>query len=103
MKLVTYLIELGSPIDPIDDTETTPLILASSAGHSEIVSLLIQKGANLNQQSSNGHSALQYAASKGWIPVSILGVTEKRFAFIQVKFGYLMRRDSYIRPITNLF
>lgn len=90
MKLVTYLIELGSPIDPIDDTETTPLILASSAGHSQIVSLLIQKGANLNQQSSNGHSALQYAASKGWFPVSILGVTKKLFAFIQVKFGYLM-------------
>lgn len=70
-KLVSHLIELGSPIDPLDDTETTPLILASSAGHTQIVNMLIDRGAMVDQQSSNGHSALQYAASKGWIPVSL--------------------------------
>ncbi|CAG9772144.1 unnamed protein product [Ceutorhynchus assimilis] len=61
LKLVTYLIELGSPIDPLDDTETTPLILASSAGHEQVVSLLIDKGAKIDQQSTNGHSALHGA------------------------------------------
>ncbi|XP_066150230.1 26S proteasome non-ATPase regulatory subunit 10-like [Euwallacea fornicatus] len=86
LKLVTHLIELGSPIDPRDDTETTPLILASSAGHTQIVCLLIDKGAILDQQSSNGHSALQYAASKGWVPICIkllenganINITDKR-------------------------
>lgn len=66
---MTHLIELGSPIDARDDTDTTPLILASSAGHAEIVALLLEKGANVNQQTIEGHSALQYAASKGWLSV----------------------------------
>lgn len=70
LKLVTFLIDLGSPIDSLDDTDTTPLILASSAGHPDIVQLLILKGANVNQQSNQGHSGLQYAASKGWLSVS---------------------------------
>ncbi|KAL1505241.1 hypothetical protein ABEB36_004848 [Hypothenemus hampei] len=86
LKLVTHLLDLGCPVDPMDDTETTPLILASSAGHSSVVNLLIDKGAQIDQQSSNGHSALQYAASKGWIPICIkliesganINITDKR-------------------------
>lgn len=31
-----------------------------------MVELLLQHGANVNKQSTEGHSALQYAASKGW-------------------------------------
>lgn len=69
VKLVTYLIDCGSPIDPTDDTDTTPLILAASAGRSQIVDILIQKGANVNHKSNQGHSALQYACSKGLIEV----------------------------------
>lgn len=72
LKLVTFLVELGSPIDSADDTDTTPLILASSAGHLDIVQLLIEKGANVNHQSNQGHSALQYAASKGLLSVSYM-------------------------------
>lgn len=69
LKLVTYLLEQGSPIDPTDDTDSTPLILAASAGRSEIVTLLLEKGAKVNQKTSQGHSALQYACSKGWLEV----------------------------------
>lgn len=69
LKLVAYLIELGTPINPLDDTDTTPLILASSAGHTEIVKLLLEKGNDVNHKSINGHSSLQYAASKGWSEV----------------------------------
>lgn len=69
LKLVTYLIEQGSPIDPTDDTETTPLISAASSGRSEVVALLLQKGADVNHKTAQGHSALQYAASKGWLEV----------------------------------
>ncbi|KAK9891567.1 hypothetical protein WA026_015527 [Henosepilachna vigintioctopunctata] len=69
LKLVSHLVELGSPIDPHDDTDTTPLILASSAGHYPVVCLLLEQKADVNQKSNSGHSALQYAASKGWLEI----------------------------------
>lgn len=71
LKLVTFLLEQGSPVDPKDDTDTTPLILASSAGRTEVVQLLIEKNtADINHKTTQGHSALQYASSKGWLEVS---------------------------------
>lgn len=51
---------------------TTPIILAASAGRSDIVRLLIGAGASVNAQNAQGHSALQYAASKGWKDVRTL-------------------------------
>lgn len=69
VKLVTYLIDLGTDLNPEDDTDTTPLILASSAGHVEIVKLILKKCDDVNHKGIQGHSALQYAASKGWLKV----------------------------------
>lgn len=48
----------------------TPLILAASAGRLDVVHILISKGAEVNAQSQEGHSPLQYACSKGWRDVS---------------------------------
>lgn len=62
--------EQGSPVDATDDTDTTPLILAASSGRTEVVGYLLEKSVNVNQKTSQGHSALQYAASKGWLDVS---------------------------------
>lgn len=70
LKLVTFLIDLGSEINSEDDTDTTPLVLASSAGHTEVVALLLTKCNDVNHKSTQGHSALQYAASKGWLKVN---------------------------------
>lgn len=67
--MVNYLIELDSPIDLADDTGTTPLILAASAGRVEVVKLLIEQNANVNHKTDQGHSALQYGCSKGWLEV----------------------------------
>lgn len=67
--MVTYLIEQGSQIDAIDDTDTTPLILAASSGRPEVVEYLLKKGADVNHKTSQGHSALQYAASKNCLEV----------------------------------
>lgn len=50
--------------------ETTPLILAASAGRIDTVKILIDYGVNINGKNVDGHSALQYAASKGWTEVS---------------------------------
>lgn len=50
--------------------QTTPLILAASAGRIDTVKTLIEYGVNINAKNKEGHSALQYAASKGWTEVS---------------------------------
>ncbi|XP_034830693.1 26S proteasome non-ATPase regulatory subunit 10-like [Maniola hyperantus] len=71
-NLVDFLIDLGSPIDPNDDTNCTPLLLASSAGRLEVVRLLIGKGSNVNHKSIRGQSSLHYACSKGYIEVAKL-------------------------------
>lgn len=65
-SVVSYLLELGSPIDPVDDGGNTPLLLASTTGKSIVVRILISRGANVNHKNNQGHSALQYACSKGW-------------------------------------
>lgn len=67
--MVTYLIELDSPTDLADDTNTTPIILSSSAGRTEVVKLLIAQDVRINHRTDEGHSALQYACSKGWLEV----------------------------------
>lgn len=46
--------------------EMTPLILAASGGRDKVVNLLLNQGANVNAKTNDGHSALQYAASKNW-------------------------------------
>lgn len=92
-ELVKLLSDLGSPIDSKDDVRgllhpriylghciflfydpfqigSTPLILSSSAGKEQVVHTLLSLGAQVNSQNHEGHSALQYAASKGWLTVS---------------------------------
>jgi len=49
---------------------TTPLILAASGDRIDVVKTLIEYGVNINSKNQEGHSALQYAASKGWTEVS---------------------------------
>ncbi|KAJ8966000.1 hypothetical protein NQ317_000079 [Molorchus minor] len=46
-----------------------PLILSSSAGHTEVVKLLSKKTNIVNYESSAGYSSLQYSAFKGWIRI----------------------------------
>ncbi|XP_071454261.1 26S proteasome non-ATPase regulatory subunit 10-like isoform X2 [Hetaerina americana] len=68
-EIVEYLLELGSPVDPLDDNGATPLLLASSAGKVAVVRILLSRGANPSASNSGKHSALQYASSKGWLEI----------------------------------
>lgn len=47
----------------------TPLILASAGGYNLAAKLLLDKGANVNAQTSSGESALEAAAFKGYLPL----------------------------------
>ncbi|XP_020277613.1 26S proteasome non-ATPase regulatory subunit 10-like [Pseudomyrmex gracilis] len=67
--LVKHLLSLHVPVDPRDDTDMTPLILAASAGREKVVNTLLNEGAHVNATTDNGHSALQYAASKNWVSI----------------------------------
>jgi len=53
-------------------TNLTPLIIAASAGKTQIVRLLLGKGADINSKNEGGHSALQYAASKNHSEVLVI-------------------------------
>ena len=52
----------------LDDRDTggvTPLLLATSAGHAEVVALLIKSGANVTLKTADGSTALHKAAQQG--------------------------------------
>jgi ankyrin repeat protein len=50
---------------PRDNNGYTALTLAATKGHSEVVRLLIEKGANLNTTTSCGRTPLFYAIENG--------------------------------------
>merc|ERR1712025_201609 len=52
-------------LDVKDSDGWTPLIIACSAGHTELVLSLLEGGADINATTSQGRSSLLYAASKG--------------------------------------
>ncbi|XP_065353147.1 ankyrin repeat domain-containing protein 17 isoform X5 [Cloeon dipterum] len=49
--------------------DCTPLMEAASAGHADIVQLLIDNGADVNAQSSTGNTPLMYACAGGHLEV----------------------------------
>lgn len=66
-KLIELIFSQSNPpnVDALDDTNASPLILASLKGSLSCVKLLISKGADINMKNWQGHSAFQYACSKG--------------------------------------
>ena len=54
----------------------TPMMIAASAGHTQIVKMLIGHGAQVNAVNCNGQCSLHYAASRGRFEVWII-----RFCF----------------------
>lgn len=64
-RLVEFLLKFKEcPVDDADDTNATPLILATLKGSLPIVKLLLERGANVNHCNANGHTAVKYAGSK---------------------------------------
>jgi len=72
-QLLEHLLTFpGVSVSLLDETYATPLILATLGGHFSTVKLLHERGADINHQNWQGHSALQYACSKGWKDVICL-------------------------------
>ena len=65
VEKVRTLLEKGADINYKDDIVLghTPLTIAAAWGHTEVVSLLLDHGASVDQQNEDGVSALQCAAS----------------------------------------
>jgi ankyrin repeat protein len=63
IEVARLLIEHGADVDQVDPTtNATPLILAASTNQSDMVELLLESGADINFQSSDGTTALHAAA-----------------------------------------
>ncbi|XP_058127922.1 26S proteasome non-ATPase regulatory subunit 10-like [Anopheles ziemanni] len=56
--------------DAEDDTNATPLVLASVGGFLPTTVLMVKAGADINHRNRGGHSALQYACSKGRLDIA---------------------------------
>ena len=59
-------------MDAEDDSDWSPLTIASSAGHTDCVNLLLSHGANSKSTTANGQTPLHYAASRARIPIITL-------------------------------
>ncbi|KAE9385780.1 ankyrin, partial [Gymnopus androsaceus JB14] len=47
----------------------TPLMIAAEIGHLDVVSVLIEEGANVNAQSEDGSTALRQASQEGHLEI----------------------------------
>lgn len=55
----------AAAVDARDEGGWAPLLSAASAGHADVVSVLVARGAAVSGASPNGRTSLHYAASKG--------------------------------------
>eukprot|EP00759_Apiculatamorpha_spiralis_P002110 PhF_6_TR10786/c0_g1_i2/m.17336 len=60
-EVLAYLMSLNVPVDSKTNDDATPLMIASAAGKTNDVRMLIEKGALLNAQDKLGDTALHYA------------------------------------------
>ncbi|VDO06853.1 unnamed protein product [Rodentolepis nana] len=65
LKCVTVLIEQRVPLEPLNDAEITPLMMAAQNGHVDVVNLFLEHGAlSEYEKSRSGKSPLTFACLK---------------------------------------
>ena len=68
IDIVRFIVESGVDLNAKHD-DSTALISASFIGHFVIVKYLIENGADINIETSNGDTALIYAAREGHLDI----------------------------------
>jgi ankyrin repeat protein len=59
------LIAAGAPLDPVDASRQTPLLLAVQNNHAAAAKVLIEAGANINAQAANSDTPWLLAGARG--------------------------------------
>jgi ankyrin repeat protein len=62
---LNQLVASGAPIDPVDTSRQTPLLLAVRENHLAVARLLIEAGANINAQAANLDTPWLLAGARG--------------------------------------
>lgn len=60
-EIIAYLLDHEAQIDAISPNRTTPLMMAVSSGRNKAVSVLIERGANLEARNDAGMTAYDFA------------------------------------------
>ncbi len=72
------LLKPKTKLDFVNSKAMTPLMIASMDNNLEIVKMLVEAGANINQKNKeNGKTALMYAASLGYLEVCEYLISQK--------------------------
>ncbi|EXB65070.1 26S proteasome non-ATPase regulatory subunit 10 [Morus notabilis] len=77
VKVLAASDEASSVVNSADEEGWAPLHSAASIGNSEIVDILLSKGADVNLKNDGGRTALHYAASKGWLKIAEILISHR--------------------------
>ncbi|XP_017494703.1 PREDICTED: 26S proteasome non-ATPase regulatory subunit 10-like [Rhagoletis zephyria] len=112
INLVRQLLETTNGVYPIDLPDSlgwTPLIIAASAGHREVVAYLVERGANVQAVTANSQSALHFACGKGHLEVVKLLVdngcplnTRDRFGYTPFIRAVLANREAVVEYLLTV-
>ena len=73
VKVVNECLKKGVNVDAHEENnKKTPLVIATQFGHMDTIRLLLEKGANINHQDSDGLSPLQHACQNGYADIVAL-------------------------------
>lgn len=70
--IAARLLDLGLPVDDLNQQQQTPLHYAAMRGHPEVVMLLLQGGADINRPSHTGEPAITYAVLRNQFDTAVV-------------------------------
>jgi uncharacterized protein len=84
---VRKLIGAGAPLDPVDASKRTPLLIAVETNELETATLLIEAGANINAQAANLDTPWLLAGARGRAEMLRLMIAKKPDLSLRNRFG----------------
>ncbi|CAD5229383.1 unnamed protein product [Bursaphelenchus okinawaensis] len=74
--------------DAVDDSKWNLLMIATSAGHFDVIKYLLSRcDCDVNHRNNNGQTPLHYAASKNYIPIARMLLENGAEVNVQDKYG----------------